>query len=271
MESACCISLLEQAEDSSQTSFSDIDLLPPSNGTPTPARCSENEQPMDGFQTCTCTRETSGCSIHPNTPEEWIASQAASLAKMCQSLGVEKDLMGSALDYGLNSPAFFALFDPDSHSLKTAQRSLLADSTECCQTLPRWGSMRSGRLYLRPKPELRMNANGFGFLPTLRATDGERGGRGDLIQAIRGNRNRHFRAPTLTVCGNYNRKGASKNSGDGLATFIKYFDTSNNGPLSPNWLEWFMGFPIRWTERAVSAMRKSRSKRRSRGESLSGD
>lgn len=34
---------------------------------------------------------------------------------------------------------------------------------------------------------------------TLRATDGDRGGRGDLIQAIRGNENKHFRYRTLTV------------------------------------------------------------------------
>lgn len=46
--------------------------------------------------------------------------------------------------------------------------------------------------------------------------------------------------PTLTVCGNYNRKGASETSGDGLATAI-------GGPLNPEWLEWFMGFPRAWT------------------------
>ncbi len=39
----------------------------------------------------------------------------------------------------------------------------------------------------------------FQKLPTLRATDGDRGGRGDLIQAIRGNENQHLRMPTLTV------------------------------------------------------------------------
>jgi hypothetical protein len=34
-------------------------------------------------------------------------------------------------------------------------------------------------------------------LPTCRATDGDRGGSGDLIQAIRGNSNKHFKAPML--------------------------------------------------------------------------
>ena len=48
--------------------------------------------------------------------------------------------------------------------------------------------------------------------------------------------------PTLTVCGNYNRKGASETSGDGLATVI-------GGPMNPEWLEWFMGVPKGWTGR----------------------
>lgn len=50
--------------------------------------------------------------------------------------------------------------------------------------------------------------------------------------------------PTLTVKGNHNKKGLSKTSGDGLATVI------GSGPLNPAWLEWFMGFPDGWTERA---------------------
>lgn len=41
--------------------------------------------------------------------------------------------------------------------------------------------------------------------------------------------------PTPTVTGNNNRKGASPNSGDGLATVM-------GGPLSPRFTEWLMGF-----------------------------
>jgi hypothetical protein len=47
--------------------------------------------------------------------------------------------------------------------------------------------------------------------------------------------------PTLTRCGNYNRKGASPNSGDGLATAV-------GGRLNPTWCEWYMGFPLGWTD-----------------------
>lgn len=49
------------------------------------------------------------------------------------------------------------------------------------------------------------------------------------------------RIPTLTVCGNGNRKGSSETSADGLGTWA-------GGPLNPRWLDWFMGYPIGWTQ-----------------------
>lgn len=51
--------------------------------------------------------------------------------------------------------------------------------------------------------------------------------------------------PTPTVSGNYNKKGASPNSGDGLATVIR--DGGAEGVLNPDWVEWLMGWPIGWT------------------------
>lgn len=47
--------------------------------------------------------------------------------------------------------------------------------------------------------------------------------------------------PTLTIKGNYNRKGASLKSGDGLVTVL-------GGTLNPTWAEWFMGFPPGWSD-----------------------
>ncbi len=49
--------------------------------------------------------------------------------------------------------------------------------------------------------------------------------------------------PTPSVCGNYNRRGASATSGDGLATAVK-----STGQLNPDWTEILMGFPIGWTD-----------------------
>jgi hypothetical protein len=103
--------------------------------------------------------------------------------------------------------------------------------------------------------------------------------------------------PTPTVCGNYNRKGASANSGDGLATAVKAFPTPKardwkdtgtvppsrvadpgkdtlgqhvartepGGSLNPTWVEWLMGWPLGWTDCALSATDRFRQWLRSHG------
>lgn len=43
---------------------------------------------------------------------------------------------------------------------------------------------------------MKVKAAAKGMWPTIRKSDGERGGRGDLIQAVRGNPNSHFKMPT---------------------------------------------------------------------------
>jgi hypothetical protein len=100
--------------------------------------------------------------------------------------------------------------------------------------------------------------------------------------------------PTPIVCGNYNREGASKTSGNGLATAIKLLPTvtANTGKntslginfdkreakchldgvfmnqigkksglrLQPAFAEWMMGFPIGWTDLPHLEMPSSRNK-----------
>ncbi|MEN6441365.1 MAG: hypothetical protein ABFD97_22585 [Syntrophobacter sp.] len=112
------------------------------------------------------------------------------------------------------------------------------------------------------------------MFPTIRASDGERGGRGDLIQAIRGNEspsNRFKLWPTPTesmmtiqdmeqarYAGNslsrpkyrdalptpaardYRSPNKNGNMQDQLPNVI-------GGSLNPDWVEWLMGWPIGWT------------------------
>jgi DNA (cytosine-5)-methyltransferase 1 len=93
--------------------------------------------------------------------------------------------------------------------------------------------------------------------------------------------------PTPTVHGNYNRKGVSKNSGDGLITVLRKgfipTPTANDGKkvtlpksqrgrdsipahlmrnglrgrANPEYWEWMMGFPAGWT--AIGADGSERS------------
>ena len=118
--------------------------------------------------------------------------------------------------------------------------------------------------------------------PTPRAADGAKGQRTPEGAAKETNRGHGIDLPmfvqlypTPTTNGNYNRKGCSVNSGNGLATVVKLLptptvnDSKNNNPpsqrtengrhsdslnviakgaLNPVWVEWLMGFPCNWTD-----------------------
>jgi hypothetical protein len=127
------------------------------------------------------------------------------------------------------------------------------------------------------------------LFPTPRAADGEKGQRSP--DGVRKELNRghgidlpaHVQIfPTPTLNGNYNRKGASPHSGDGLETFVKLYpaptengpevlrsNAKNNNPpsqrtenglhsnqqnvvaggsLNPEWVEWLQGLPPGWTD-----------------------
>jgi hypothetical protein len=180
---------------------------------------------------------------------------------------------------GRNLRASLARYDHASSSWKTHQLSLLEGSTSCLETFPRWGSMQNGELFPLKMPVLHTAESGCGLLPTPTAQSygsnqggsagrvgpvrlslqsmatrsmwptptaslGTKGGRvtprksregGTLIEAV----SARSQWPTPTVHGNYNRKGATPNSGDGLA--------AAGGALNPTWVEWLMGWPLGWT------------------------
>lgn len=124
-----------------------------------------------------------------------------------------------------------------------------------CWTWPKRGSMRNGIVYPRPKLELGTKGKDSGLWPTPQAHDSTPGNpkRVGRFGTKHGGRNLNDMAAifpnshgntdawaTPSVCGNYNRKGASKTSGDGLSTQV-------GGTLNPNWVEWLMGWPVGWT------------------------
>jgi hypothetical protein len=80
--SELAISSLEQEADSLPTLSSDTRQLSLLSGIDIAAKSCESEPPKDGSPGCTCGKATSDCSIHPNTPEKWIASMRDSLANL---------------------------------------------------------------------------------------------------------------------------------------------------------------------------------------------
>lgn len=133
------------------------------------------------------------------------------------------------------------------------------------------------------------------MMPTPQARDFRSGDKPDSKRANRKRRqgwsmglNDFVLLPTPTVNGNHNRKGASKNSGDGLATAVRKMMPTpgaadcrdrgslkdpciqrrkamgkqlnlgmvadpTSGQLNPMWVEWLMGFPTGWTDLNPSA------------------
>ena len=198
-----------------------------------------------------------------------------SLVRTYQSPETVPDWTAKGQGYGQKWLGSLGKYSPDTHSLKTAQLSLLEDSAGCCVTLPRWGLMLDGELFPQPMLEPFTAESESGYWPTPQTRFGANDG--DLAQLAK---KKATYWPTPTVCGNYNRKGASATSGDGLATAVKMWPTATatayNGwspnhnrantddrldysveresfqlgqqtppmRLNPDWVEWLMGWPI---------------------------
>lgn len=204
---------------------------------------------------------------------EWTSLLADSLVRILAQPDRAKELKALAVDCGGIWREWFAKWDPITSSWKTRQCSLLAGLDEFSVTWPRWGMMQSGVCLERPTQERHISENESGFWPTLN-TRGWRGD-GELLMLSRmdlseteivaltkkaaiSKLRRYF--PTLTKCGNYNRKGASKTSGDGLATVI-------GGSPNPEWSEWLMGWPMGWTGLQPLETAKFQSWQQQHGES----
>jgi hypothetical protein len=259
----------------------------PSNTNPQQDGCSPQGKTMDASNP-----SQSGTTLEPSMESHgvawWMSSLAASRAKTSQPLEKEPDSTASEAASGLKCLGSLARFDLDSRSWKTHQFSLLGGLESFSETWPRWGMMRGGECWELSTPELRTKENESGLWVTPCATDSKPITGGNLYQTRTGtvrhmrpdgkSSNRGLEAqviwPTITVCGNYNRKGASKHSGDGLATAVKQWptptvqDAKNNGApaqmerntkplnaevggaLNPTWVEWLMGWPLGWTDSA---------------------
>ena len=134
----------------------------------------------------------------------------------------EQESPENAAECGDTWRGSLARFDPVSSSWKTVQHSLLEDSASSSVTWPRSGMTAGGRCWELQMSGRRIRGTGFGLWATPSATDGQRGGTitdnmtgVSLAQMVN----------TPTVCGNYNRKGASATSADGLATAVKRWPT----------------------------------------------
>ena len=225
--------------------YLDGEPFAPSSTTPTPQAFLYPDKTTGTFDPSrfgmTCARLTEDLGHRL-----WTWSVVASPVRTSVLPGKARASTGSKADSGWKWRASFAKWSPATSTWRTRQVSLLGDSEEFSETWPRWGSMRDGECLALTTPMLATSGKESGFWPTIRASDSERGGRGDLLQAVRGNTNSHFkkyptpRANDSQKRGNFNP--AEKRNG--LAGAIR---SESHGLLNPNWVEWLMGWPIGWT------------------------
>jgi len=191
------------------------------------AKSLEPEQRKAGSPTSEYMKEMLPNSIPLSTPEEYIAYQEDSLAKICLWLEARPDLR-KALEAGYtgNYSVLLGSFDQHSSSLKMSQQSLLEDSIQSWETLPRWGLMLDGDVYEHPMSGQTISETVGFYWPTPSATDWKQAGSmGDLRDRL-----------DYAV-----ERGATKS---------KVYEAPQmaGGKLNPSWVEWLQGFPIGWSD-----------------------
>lgn len=219
------------------------------SGINTPSRCYERASGMES-----CTTSPSGQMPAPLTGGHGEAgltfSQQASRASRSVSLASARPAAMRATA-GRIPRAYFERFGQGLPCWKTYQGCLplSAGDTLVVSSMkwPRWGMTQGGVLWELPALELHTRGTAGGvFLPTPTATpytSNKSQSPGASVRLSLNEMARRAQWPTPTVSGNYNRKGASKTSGDGLATVVKQ-TLVGGGILNPEWVEWLMGWPI---------------------------
>ena len=234
MNSEPCTYSQEQGEESSQISFLDTDPSLLSNGIATLAASSEPELMTDGLMECTCGKETSECSIHPTTKEEWIASMRDSLAKILvsQELNVALE-KARALDFTEKSFALQTKFDLNTSSWRMSQESLLEMTDECyepsLEILPTAAMMLSGLVFPLPKlAHLISEIDGGSLLhtPTAKANQMAPSMAKRSKWPTPDSSQRGVRAADLILNGStVKRRGSGQKRGMDLQTAVKHWPT----------------------------------------------
>jgi hypothetical protein len=157
--------------------------------------------------------------------------QEAFLAKIFHQRGGGAALMENAALCGEKWHGWLAKFDPATSLWKTAQCSLLEDSTECYQTFTNWGLMRDGELWAQTTLAHPIEGNDFGWLPTPVATDYMNG-------QVNG----------ITYTGKRFVRKSKKTGTEFGAKLTSAYRLMTGNRLPANFSEWMMGWPQEWTE-----------------------
>jgi hypothetical protein len=264
-----CTYLPESVEDCLPTSSLDTGQLSLLSGSHMPAKSYGNVQQKDGSQDCTCGKGTLDCSIHPSTPEKWIASMRDSLARTLALLESRQAYLREPDQvFTEKSCVLLASFDQNTCSWRTLQQSFLTDSEPYSETWPRWGMTQDGAAYAHQMWERRITETGGSQWPTPRASVIAAKSSMSVVSRIknpRGNLEEVVYARTFPT-------PTARDYKDGVAEYFRdgilQTDTLGRllgGTVNPPFVAWLMGFPIWWANSKDTVTRKSLSKQQQHG------
>lgn len=194
--------LREQGEESSAECFSDIPASVLSRLNLTGGKSCSNASEMES-----CQSSQSGTMCEPSTvnpgEEKSMSSAEVSRVRTSAKVGSGLESTDQKADSGGRWHESFAKWHHQSCSWKIRQLWLFEGLDESLETWPKWGLMLGGECWELSMP--------FGLR--------------EYRLSITNVLEYSLRLPTPTVCGNYNRKGASETSGDGLATALRRLPT----------------------------------------------
>ena len=201
----------------------------------------------------------------------------------------EQELMESEAECGEKWHGLLARFDPDTHSWRTVQCSLLEDLNESLRTLPQWGMTVGGELYLLPTLVQTTNEKESGLWLTPSTVDiptrslesmkkrleyrkkiGRNGvGAGCLSEQVEWSgkgapigyiTKETWPAPQASDNqdrGNMSNPSVQRRVQIGKQILLSQSVHPTSGRLNPTWVEWLMGWPLGWTDLKPLEMDKS--------------
>jgi hypothetical protein len=178
--------LQAQAAESLETSYKDTlqSLLLKSKGIPEEFCCKDSL--MEFYQCFPFGTMLKHSEVTTQIPPTFSKKQRrfGSLSAFAEDSRVDKtylvpekaqELQAKEAAYGESSQELFAKYDQNTHSWKTAQCSLLADSGLFLETWPKWGVMRNGECSELIISGHHTKETESGFWRTPNASDGEGG------------------------------------------------------------------------------------------------
>lgn len=242
--------LQEQGEESSADSFSDI---PPSvlsrlSLTVEKSCCNGNE--MESSQDSQYGTTFARSTVDPGG-DTLTSLRADSPVKTYPQPEKAKESLELDRDCGDKWLGSLARYDPDSRSWKTAQCLLHGGLEEYSETWPRWGMMRDGVCWERNTPVYFTSESECGFMPTIVKTH--------ILEKVS-----PMEAGQITVSPAGYVQKTSKNGNSGSAPWPLWMLYHGYLP-TPKAAEFFMDWPMGWTDLQPLEMDKYQQWRHSHG------